>query len=161
MATGKYDHLIVTEPLYEDMPNEDVNPGEAVTATTTFMSAAQVEGAKLHVSWGIISSVPQGNSSYVAQHDHPFDEVLFFQGFNPADPTDLGAEIELALEDEMVTINSTCGIWIPAGMKHCPLTVTKVDRPYGLAAMLLNGRYETMGYSTPDDAPRELSSSQA
>jgi hypothetical protein len=156
MTTGKYDHLIVRDPLYEKMPNEQGNTGNSVTATTTFMSAAQVEGAPLHISWGIISSVPQANATYVGPHDHPYDEVLFFQGFNPQDPKDLGAVIDLELEDETVVIDATCGVYIPAGMVHCPMTVQRVDRPYGLAAILLNGRYETMGYSTPDDAPRAL-----
>jgi len=119
-----------------------------VTETETFMSSVQVEGAPLHITWGIIFAVPPKNP-YVMGHDHPYDEILFFQGFNPENTLDLGAVVELTLEDEVQVIDSTCGVYIPAGMKHCPLTVKSVQRPYGLAAICVSGRYETMGYATP------------
>lgn len=150
MAPGEFDKYIVRKPLYEDLPNEA--PGEGVntgvTETETFMSAPQVEGAPLHITWGIIHAVPRKNP-YVMEHDHPYDEVLFFQGFNHEDTLDLGAVFEFSLNGETQVIDSTCGIFIPAGMTHCPLTVISVERPCGLAAICVSGRYQTMGYATP------------
>ena len=153
MTTGSFDKYIVRKPLYEDLPNEAPgdggNPG--VTETETFMSGAQVPGAPLHITWGIISAIPPKNP-YVVAHDHPYDEVLFFQGFDPANTLDLGAVFEVGLEDEMYIVDSTCGMFIPAGMKHCPLTVKSVTRPCGLAAICVSGQYQTMGYATPLEA---------
>jgi hypothetical protein len=148
---GEYEKYIVRKPLYEDLPNEAAGEQEnsGVTETETFMSSPQVDGAPLHVSWGIIHGVPTTNP-YVLAHDHPYDEVLFFQGFDPDDTLDLGAVFEFQIEDEVHVIDSTCSIYIPAGVSHCPLTVVSVERPCGLAAICVSGRYQTMGYSTPE-----------
>jgi hypothetical protein len=145
---------IIRTPLYEDMPNE-ASGGEGisgVTPTETFMSSAQLAEAPLHISWGIIHAMPSPNP-YVLEHDHPYDEVLFFTGFDPENTLALGGVAEFELGGETQVIDTTCGIYIPAGMKHCPLTIKRVDRPFGLAAVCLSGRYQTMGYETPLEVP--------
>lgn len=63
------------------------------------------------------------------QHTHDFDEAICFFGTNPEDPYDLCGEIEIWLEDEKHTISRSCIIYVPAGMKHCPLVIKRVDRP--------------------------------
>jgi hypothetical protein len=62
-------------------------------------------------------------------HTHDFGEVVTFFGSNPEDPTDLGGEIEFWLENEPHTITKSCVIFVPKGVKHCPLILKKVDRP--------------------------------
>lgn len=62
-------------------------------------------------------------------HMHPFDELFTFFGTNFDDPTDLCGEIEFYLEDQPVTFNKSCIVYIPAGMKHCPLNMKRLDRP--------------------------------
>lgn len=62
-------------------------------------------------------------------HVHDTDEIIGFFGNNPDDPYDLGGEIEIWLEDERHVITSSALIFVPAGMKHCPLVLTRVDRP--------------------------------
>lgn len=62
-------------------------------------------------------------------HTHDSDEIIGFFGNDPADPYDLHGEVEIWLEDEKHVISRTCMIFVPAGMKHCPLVLTRVDRP--------------------------------
>ena len=62
-------------------------------------------------------------------HTHPFEEVLTFFGTNYDDPHDLGGEIELWLEDEPFILTNSFLAYIPAGMKHCPLRIRRIDRP--------------------------------
>ena len=62
-------------------------------------------------------------------HTHDYDEVIAFIGTDINNPYDLGAEVELWLGDEKHIINKTSLVFIPAGLKHCPLTFLKVDRP--------------------------------
>ena len=152
MASGKFGKYIVRTPIYEDVPNEASGDGAptGVTPGATFMSAVQVPDARLHIMWGVAHAVPKVNP-YVVAHDHDYDEVLFFCGFGPSNTRNLGAVVELALEDEVYVIDSTCTVYIPAGMRHCPITVKTVSRPYGLAAICLSGRYATMGYTTPPE----------
>ncbi|MFP3975132.1 MAG: hypothetical protein ACLFVK_02790 [Dehalococcoidia bacterium] len=62
-------------------------------------------------------------------HTHPFDEVFTFFGTNFDDPHDLGGEVEFWLEDQQFVFSKSCFVYIPAGMKHCPLQFRRIDRP--------------------------------
>jgi quercetin dioxygenase-like cupin family protein len=62
-------------------------------------------------------------------HTHPFDELFTFFGTNFDDPQDLGGEFEFWLEDQPFVFDKSCIVYIPAGMKHSPLYVRRMDRP--------------------------------
>ena len=62
-------------------------------------------------------------------HSHPFDEVISFVGTNPDDLFDLGGEIELWLEDRRFLLTRSFLVYVPAGMKHCPVTIRRIERP--------------------------------
>lgn len=62
-------------------------------------------------------------------HSHDFEEVVTFFGTDPDDPTDLGGEIVFWMEDEPHTITKSCVIFVPKGVKHCPLIVRRLTRP--------------------------------
>jgi hypothetical protein len=63
-------------------------------------------------------------------HSHDFDQVLFFLGGDPKNPTDFDAEIELFLGEKYEVINHAACIHVPAGLIHCPLIVKKVNKPF-------------------------------
>jgi hypothetical protein len=63
-------------------------------------------------------------------HTHDFDEVLGFLGTNPKDTKDLGGEIELWLDDEKYSLTSTCLVFVPRGLRHCPMIARRVDKPF-------------------------------
>ena len=67
--------------------------------------------------------------SIVDAHTHPFDEVITFFGTNPEDPQDLCGEVEIWLEDEKHILTKSSLIFVPKGMKHCPLIIRRADRP--------------------------------
>ena len=62
-------------------------------------------------------------------HTHRFSELITFFGTNRDDPHDLGGEVELWLEDEQHILTRSFLCYVPAGMKHCPLKLRRVDRP--------------------------------
>jgi uncharacterized RmlC-like cupin family protein len=74
------------------------------------------------------------NSNYEAPmtHSHDFHELLCFIGGNPENINDLGAEISICLGDELEEhiITSASVVSIPPGLKHCPLKVTKIAKPF-------------------------------
>jgi hypothetical protein len=78
-----------------------------------------------------------------SKHTHEEDQILCFMGANPKDFHDFGAEatIELGDENEKHVINSTLFIYIPKGLKHCPLIFTRVDRPIVFADIVLAPLY--------------------
>jgi hypothetical protein len=72
---------------------------------------------------------PGGRKAGTEPHTHDYDEIIAFIGTNNDDPYDLGAEVELWLGDEKHIITRTSVVFIPAGLKHCPLTFLKINRP--------------------------------
>jgi len=89
------------------------------------------------LSWYWKATEKEGSPSHV----HDFDEVIGFIGSDPQNPRDLGGEVELWLEDERYLLNESCLVFIPRGLRHCPLRVTKVDRPILFMAFSTTTRY--------------------
>ena len=63
------------------------------------------------------------------QHTHNFDEVVGFIGCDPQNPKELYGEVEFWIEDEKYTLNKSCLIYCPKGIRHCPLRVVRADKP--------------------------------
>jgi quercetin dioxygenase-like cupin family protein len=74
-------------------------------------------------------------------HTHTSDELIAFLSNDAENPHDLGGEVEIWLEDEKHTISKSCLIFIPAGMKHCPLILKKVGRPIFHFTVVPSSRY--------------------
>ena len=74
-------------------------------------------------------------------HTHDFDEIIGFVGNDPENPRDLGAEVELWLEDEKYILDKSCFVLAPQGLRHCPLRVLKVDRPFLFLAFSVTLKY--------------------
>lgn len=77
-------------------------------------------------------------------HVHDTDEIIGFFGSDPDNPYDLGGEIEIWLEDDKHVITSTAMIFVPAGMKHCPLVLTRIDRPVFHFTTVTGNKYTKM-----------------
>ena len=65
----------------------------------------------------------------VEPHTHDFNEILGFFGSNPNDFHDLCEEIELWLDDEKHILTRSCMVFIPKGLRHCPMILRRIDRP--------------------------------
>ncbi|HEY96720.1 MAG TPA: hypothetical protein G4O16_00890 [Dehalococcoidia bacterium] len=67
-------------------------------------------------------------------HAHPMTEILFFVGTDTDSLGDLGGEAEIYLGKEMEkhVITRPTAVVIPDKLAHCPLTITRVDRPFYL-----------------------------
>jgi mannose-6-phosphate isomerase-like protein (cupin superfamily) len=74
-------------------------------------------------------------------HTHKEDEIIGFIGGDPSNPTDLNGEVEIWLEDEKQIITKSAMLFIPAGMRHCPLVLKRVSRPIFHFTVVLSGRY--------------------
>ncbi len=65
-----------------------------------------------------------------SEHVHNFDEFIGFLGTRgPQDPDALGGEIELWLGGEKYMLTKSCLIFVPKGLKHCPIRLTRIDTP--------------------------------
>jgi hypothetical protein len=64
-------------------------------------------------------------------HTHDYDEYLFFWGTNAADIDEFEAEVDLCLgeEEEKHIITTPAVVYVPKGLKHCPLNFRVVNKP--------------------------------
>jgi len=67
--------------------------------------------------------------SFQVSHVHDNAEILGFYGTDLDDPYDLGGEIEIVIGDETHVLTKSSLVFLPGGLPHCPLTITRVDRP--------------------------------
>jgi mannose-6-phosphate isomerase-like protein (cupin superfamily) len=72
------------------------------------------------------------------EHIHDFDEAIGFIGSRADNPRDLGGEMEVWLGGEKYLITKSCLIFVPKGLKHCPIRFNRIDSPvlfftFGLA----------------------------
>jgi hypothetical protein len=136
MAALKYAKNILTEaPL--NFPRKKGGPD---LKQILMLNGEDVKGA-FHVNCAWLSPGP--NPGVYEAHAHPHDEVIGFIGTNPEDPSDLGAEAELWIDDEKYVIIKSFLAFFPKGVVHCPLTVTNVKRPvFHFDIQLASGRPE-------------------
>lgn len=121
---GKYAKYVVTEPQPQKLP-----PLPAGTVTNmAYLDNEVVKGA-----WNVICAWfwPRKEAITVIPdpHHHDQNEVVAFFGSDPKNPLDLCGEVEFWMEDQKLTLTKSGLVYIPAGMKHSPLKLIRVDRP--------------------------------
>jgi len=138
MAELKYQKYILTDlKLPEEIQEKAAEYNERATRVL-WLEDWVIKGAPSIISsWYWKATEIEGTPS----HKHDFDEVLGFFGSDPQNPHDLGGEVELWLEDEKYIIKNSCLIFIPKGLRHCPLRVVKVDRPIFFLAVSTTSEY--------------------
>ena len=80
--------------------------------------------------------------SFNVPHSHDSAEILGFYGTNPDDPYDLGGEIEIFIDGELHVLTKSSLVFFPGGMPHCPLTITRVDRPIFHFSIVMDSQYK-------------------
>ena len=136
MAREKYDKYIITtpKPLTKDEPKKD---GADVMAPVTYIDDRIIKGAfYVECSW-----FWKPTKLSPPTHVHDFDEILSFFGSDPINPKDLCGEVELWLGDEQHILTQSCSVYIPKGLKHCPMIIRKVERPIFHFSCGTSGKY--------------------
>jgi hypothetical protein len=141
MDHSKYGKYIVTNLKTPQRFTTEFNANYAKWANRVlWIDDSVVNGAfQMNCSWYI--KPPADKTNEAQAHTHDADEIIGFFGSNYQDPYDLGAEIEFWLEDEMHIITSSALIFVPKGMKHCPLILRRVDRPIFHFSTVTTGQY--------------------
>lgn len=65
----------------------------------------------------------------IKAHRHEFDEAIAYIGTDPNDPYNLNGEIEIWIDGKENIIDRSFIAFVPAGIKHGPLTIRRIDKP--------------------------------
>jgi len=98
----------------------------------------------LKPSKDVFDDVTKDQAKYVSfkiPHVHDNHEILGFYGTNPDDPYDLGGEIEIVINGETHVLTKSSLVFIPGGLPHCPLAVTKVVTPIFHFSIVMDPQY--------------------
>jgi hypothetical protein len=135
MADIKYGQLVRTMTYKEGR-------GGANARQMTFQKGEDLAGLKLNFIVGVYDQVGDWAPNRGA-HAHPFDECLFFFGYDPGDLGYLGADMELHMgkEYEKHLFSVPMVVAAPGGLAHCPLLTNKVYKPFGHFHLALNPGY--------------------
>lgn len=78
---------------------------------------------------------------HVPAHTHKYDELIIWGSSDPHN-NDLDGEVMFYVGEEPHFCTRSCALWLPAGLKHCPMIHTKVNRPMFLITLELgSGTY--------------------
>lgn len=127
MAKSKYAKYIVTDVYTpKEMDPEMIKKMEEWNHLILWIDDKVVPGSfQMNCCWFV--KVPDEQPYF--QHKHDFPEIIGLFGSDYQNQHDMGAEIEFWMEEEKFVINKSCMIFVPAGVKHCPLILKRVDRP--------------------------------
>jgi len=129
MAERKYQKYIVEGYSLGNIKRPP-GPGLDWRKTIVNLDDNRVKGAFLSsfVWYTNIDDPPGPNSN--SSHTHDFDEILGFAGSDWERPDDLNAKLEFWMDDEKYILTKSCMVFVPKGLKHCPLKILKCDRPF-------------------------------
>ena len=135
MAESKYSKYLVRKPIYEAGVR---NVKGHQSPTMTYMSNDLVPGCNIYLEFGWIWETPEPNP-HIFEHSHRenCNEIVLHIGSDPYNPEDLGAEIEFVVDGQSLVFDTTSALYIPAGLKHGPVTWRRVTRPHIQMAMVL------------------------
>ena len=103
----------------------------------TLMSNDLVPRSNIYLEVGWIWEMPEPNP-HVLKHSHDkYNEVVLHIGSDPYNPEDLGAEIEFTVGGEPLVFDRTSALFVPAGVKHGPVTWKKVTDHINILIKLL------------------------
>jgi hypothetical protein len=138
MAETKYGKYILTEPKPEllvetdRIENVDGEPEQkdevlpGFRKRMVFLDSTVIPGA---LFTDCLWFLRKPDKFFKPAHTHDYDEVLGFMGSDPENPHDLGGELEFWLDDERHILTKSCMIFVPRGLKHCPMSFLRLDRP--------------------------------
>ena len=144
MAARKYEKYILDEirtPQHTQEMDAAHHYADRATRILWLEDEIMKGATSIILSWYWKATEKEGSPSHV----HDFDEVVGFIGNDPQNPSDLGGEVEFWMEDEQYFLTKSCLILCPAGLRHCPLRVTRVERPFIFLAVSLTGKYQKDG----------------
>jgi hypothetical protein len=101
-----------------------------------------VPGAQFFADTKWILPGAKGETKLCDSHTHKFGEMLGFYGYNYDNIQDLGAEIEITIDNEKNIVDRSFAAYVPPGVQHGPIIVKNVKRPIFWVSSARAPKYE-------------------
>jgi hypothetical protein len=138
---GEYGKYIVQELKTPDLPPEFTEFYKTYANRLLWMDGNNVPGAfQMNTTWYMKASDVRPLYMH-DEHTHDFDEMIGFLGSDPESPNDLGGEIEIGINGELHRLTKSSIIFMPAGIKHLPLSIIELHRPILHFSISMNPTY--------------------
>jgi len=130
MANNKNAKNILTAPKAKlDLPAYRRKMDPKYVKRIVELDEESVPGSKFYseAMW-----IVPGSSEPIVQvdsHTHDFGEEIGFFGFNYDDIKDLGAEIDITIDNQKYTMTKSFLAYVPPGVQHGPIVIRNVKRP--------------------------------
>jgi hypothetical protein len=113
-------------------------------------------GLDVHIQYGAYWTAGKMGKEPLKPHMHDFDQMMFWLGTDMNDLSELGAEVELCLGEEMNThmITTSTAVAVPKGMPHFPASITRMDKRLIYMEISLAPAYKEKALVT-DNKPSE------
>lgn len=142
--SGRYAANIVQQCFSPDMTPEFKALYDSFARRILWMDGEVVPGAfQMNTSW--YSAVPARDPVFEEHVHDDADELIGFFSSDPDAPYDLGGEIEISIDGEAHLLTKSSLIFVPAGLKHNPLRILRVDRPIFHFSVINRARYFAEG----------------
>ena len=126
-----------------------IGPGDADHIIWVF--GKDIEGFRLNFSWGFWNGCGKWQRAGEC-HAHPDEEAIIFVGLNPDNLNYLGAELEIAIGEnlERNLIKEPLAVVFPPGLVHLPMVTRWVDDTYSFI-IFDRGTIHTAPWLDPED----------
>ncbi len=146
MSEGKYGKYIVTnylsdaEKIARGRTIDKREEGVPFSKGLLWLDEKIVKGA-FYMEVVLLEPGSKSTGEWVKPHTHETDEIIGFVGTTVKDPHSLNGKIELWLDDERHEITKSCLVFVPKGLKHCPLIINRVETPIVHFSVLTGSQY--------------------
>jgi hypothetical protein len=120
----------VSERTRESLIMDDFNTEKDDIGTLLFrLDDRKVSGIPFFTDCAWVWPKPGEIVMEAKPHAHDFDEIVTVFGTNPDDPRDLCGEVEFWLDGAKHILTRSSIVYVPKGLKHCPMIFRNVTRP--------------------------------
>ena len=144
---GEYGKYFVQDSPGPAMDAEFKAISDKFAKRILWMDGNVVPGAfQMNTAWYF--NVPE-RDPVVTEHSHAdTSELIGFFGTDPENPYDLGGEIEFTIDGEAHLLDKNTMIYLPAGISHNPVRITRVDRPIFHFSIIIQEEYDDADFYT-------------
>lgn len=136
-GTFDYEQYVIRSPMRE--AGAEFTAGRTAP-TMTYMSGVQIPGVETYIEFGWTFGQPASTRTRNAMPSmahRDYEEVVLHLGGDPAEPLDLGGDIEFVVGGQPLRFSTSSALFIPRGVEHGPIRCLAYRKPHIVMAVML------------------------